>query len=1062
MAERTQPLCEKITGAAKLHSNPASLLAKPENLSATSSGVCLSSVDSTQSDSQTNLLGRSLSDLSSFTPEPSLFGSFYNSHTSRNPESGLSEADNSLTEIELISLTANRPTPRYRLRVDPCTAFLGYNHQDFSGARKATKRLKSILPLSFGGLTTIPSVDNLHDLVLKKSSACPDTSVGFGETDEESELEDEESSLSFSSEQIEGILDYFLLCGLRVSQMAHTYEDLEAITHLLEEEGGGGELGINAKYAFLIELRWRCFRNDKPQVRFFYAKEIQAVRMDSSPASVPFIHSRTRELIRSRTSRLFLSISLARAQKQNDLELAAKIGKNLLDKNHELERRLSEAEKKLTSTEDTISQLQHDLNIRDNLLQIYSRDHQDDDRTSLSSGLISPVPVAGLISDSGDRFSLSSVSCAYLNQKLRELEEENYVLREELAAENEMLVNRLQESQTSQQRLITELGQMRDKYDECLSLFNEARSADISQFSNPPIRFFLHPPPLLLFKSEVRLLRKRSRRAHLRFGYTPSQCATGVYPINSTPCPNDQGQSDGSSSSLDIATGSEIAENSLASDLARTAAKDCAINNVSRLFRAMDQARQVHEQIECGCARPSSSGKYSEYGPEDNVSSSGCFSGSEPSEKPSRGTHSHTPCSRARIVDTSSHDVCSSPLTMAGVNDETLKRHSWFGSPIIHDDCVNPRRAGPHGELTLQNSLDDNLLLSDSPHIPSSDPSTVYAQSYARLPQRLKLIKPLDGSEVLQQWQRLATPSFTRALFDAPLPGVRGRAGVATIADRRAMSVGAGPWSATDRSTSVQRRDLRNGESGHDNLSQDDQHRFGVGLPSHIMCDGIRSRSLEHLQASTRKFRVPAVTGYPAVGRHPVLGDHPIGRLDRISQPETTGLSSPFSLTSLVSALLPFSLSSNNQPVTDSQIDRLTTCEPLPGALKTKNLSCGSAPETEPIRIRPRSPPGSRGLLEVSRIDAETNSVQRVVSATARPNSPSSTISLPGAQPPPASISAQTFIRPSYARTVRNTNLSEITEESGSPPKLSDNTGASQDENDSSPGETSTRCTNGN
>ncbi|TPP60959.1 hypothetical protein FGIG_06229 [Fasciola gigantica] len=194
---------------AKLPSNPASLLTKPENLSATSSGVCLSSVDSTQSDSQTNFLGRSLSDLSSFTPEPSLFGSFYNSHTSRNPESGLSEADNSLTEIELISLTANRPTPRYRLRVDPCTAFLGYNHQDFSGARKATKRLKSILPLSFGGLTTIPSVDNLHDLVLKKSSACPDTSVGFGETDEESELEDEESSLSFSSEQIEGILDYF-------------------------------------------------------------------------------------------------------------------------------------------------------------------------------------------------------------------------------------------------------------------------------------------------------------------------------------------------------------------------------------------------------------------------------------------------------------------------------------------------------------------------------------------------------------------------------------------------------------------------------------------------------------------------------------------------------------------------------------------------------------------------------------------------------------------------------------------------------------------------------------
>ncbi|VDP87049.1 unnamed protein product [Echinostoma caproni] len=145
-----------------------------------------------------------------------------------------------------------------------------------------------------------------------------------------------------------------VLCGLRVSQMAHTYEDLEAITHLLEE-------------------------------------------------------------------------------KQNDLELAAKIGKNLLDKNHELERRLSDAEKKLISTEDTISQLRHDLTIRDNLLQIYSRDHQEDDRTSISSGWMSPVPPTGAVSDSTEGFSLASVNFSQLHQKLRELEEENFVLREEVS-----------------------------------------------------------------------------------------------------------------------------------------------------------------------------------------------------------------------------------------------------------------------------------------------------------------------------------------------------------------------------------------------------------------------------------------------------------------------------------------------------------------------------------------------------------------------------------------------------------------------------------------------------
>lgn len=167
-------------------------------------------MDSAQSDSQTDCFGRSLSDLSSLTPEPSLFGSFYNTQTSHDlaADPGVSEADNPLAEIELVSLTGNKSTPRYRLRVDPCTAFLGYSHQDFTGARKATKRLKSILPFFPGGLTTIPSEDNLNDLESKKSGAFSDASIGNVETDEESELEND-GSLSFSSEQIEAILDYF-------------------------------------------------------------------------------------------------------------------------------------------------------------------------------------------------------------------------------------------------------------------------------------------------------------------------------------------------------------------------------------------------------------------------------------------------------------------------------------------------------------------------------------------------------------------------------------------------------------------------------------------------------------------------------------------------------------------------------------------------------------------------------------------------------------------------------------------------------------------------------------
>ncbi|KAF6767835.1 hypothetical protein AHF37_11772 [Paragonimus kellicotti] len=55
----------------------------------------------------------------------------------------------------------------------------------------------------------------------------------------------------------------------------------------------------------------------------------------------------------------------------------------------------------------------------------------------------------------------------------RGLDLENRV--KQLAAENEMLVNRLNESQTAQHSLSNELVRLRDKYDECVTLYNDAR-----------------------------------------------------------------------------------------------------------------------------------------------------------------------------------------------------------------------------------------------------------------------------------------------------------------------------------------------------------------------------------------------------------------------------------------------------------------------------------------------------------------------------------------------------------------------------------------------------------
>ncbi|CAH8454442.1 unnamed protein product [Dicrocoelium dendriticum] len=952
-------------------------------LSGNTSGICsFLSTNLTAVGQNTPALSRS--DYSFSEAEPSLFDSLYSSqytsegHPSREP----------LAEIELVSII--QPTiriPRYRLRVDPCTAFIGYKHKDFSGARRATHCLYRAHPLPTrpSDLTTIPSEEDLSGSVREEDHL---RCISSSSTPEPILSSDEEQTPELTTEQIERTLDYFLLCGLRVSQMTRTYEDLDAITHLLEE-------------------------------------------------------------------------------KQNDLELAAKIGKTLLDKNQDLERRLSEAERKLILTEDTVNQLRHTLSIKDSLLQIYSRDHQDDsvdDHTTISSGYMSPLLAVGHTSDSTEGFSLASVNFTHLNRKVRELEEENFVLREErnrlnatadqldehesalirdcarqlvsanmhirtlsdelsrrsdaflnqqsevtrlltrgldlenkvkqLSSENDMLSSRLNESQLAQQRLSNELCQLRDKYDECMSLFTEARA-------------------------EIRALRKRSRRAYLRSGCTFSPYSvTGSNSSASTPtvfhplpCAFDQTAippssfsstqpdvSEGSSSSPDpTAQHSSLDGCSLASDIAWTARKEHEATNVDRLLRAMNQAHCAHDPN----ARAVTLMPPREYGPDDTVSSSGFVSGSEPSELVPHSTLGDNSRSRehhllSAIPNTTCDDAFSDQLP-----DEQLKRHSWFGG-----DSTTYGRKTSFGirAATHHNSLEETIL--------PSDPSLLYGLSSFRSPQRLQLVKPLDGSEVLQQWQRLATPSFTRALFEAPLPGVQSRAGVPQSVDvstptqpqvQHSQSQ-SGPIYSTPLRSISSSCPAQDGNSHAGTLSfpsNESSSRFGANLPAHLTVDRIRCRSLESLRPSAHNLS----HRFDAKGhRNP-------------SEASVTSASSPFSISALVSAFLPFSLSFRNSSSENHSF--------VPS--DDKQLS------SEPVRIRPRSPLCSRGLLDVAKIGSDpSTSLQRVT--TALQSSPSASTNLPSARPPPNPPSLYT--RPPPPRTIRTSSLSGILEESGSPPKL--------------------------
>uniref|UniRef100_A0A8C3ANZ5 Trafficking kinesin protein 1 n=1 Tax=Cyclopterus lumpus TaxID=8103 RepID=A0A8C3ANZ5_CYCLU len=146
-----------------------------------------------------------------------------------------------------------------------------------------------------------------------------------------------DARLDLTTEQIEETLKYFLLCADRVGQMTKTYNDIDAVTRLLEE-------------------------------------------------------------------------------KERDLELAARIGQSLLKKNRRLTEQNDYLEERVAQITEEVAQLHHELNLKDELLQFYTNAAEESEDESSSSPTSSKVETA---------FG------GTLQKKLKELEEENLSLRSE-------------------------------------------------------------------------------------------------------------------------------------------------------------------------------------------------------------------------------------------------------------------------------------------------------------------------------------------------------------------------------------------------------------------------------------------------------------------------------------------------------------------------------------------------------------------------------------------------------------------------------------------------------
>ncbi|XP_019364453.1 PREDICTED: trafficking kinesin-binding protein 1 isoform X5 [Gavialis gangeticus] len=110
-------------------------------------------------------------------------------------------------------------------------------------------------------------------------------------------------------------------------------------------------------------------------------------------------------------------------EKERDLELAARIGQSLLKKNKTLTERNELLEEQVEHIREEVSQLRHELSMKDELLQFYTSAAEESEPESICT---TPLKRNESSSSVQNYFHLDS-----LQKKLKDLEEENVVLRSE-------------------------------------------------------------------------------------------------------------------------------------------------------------------------------------------------------------------------------------------------------------------------------------------------------------------------------------------------------------------------------------------------------------------------------------------------------------------------------------------------------------------------------------------------------------------------------------------------------------------------------------------------------
>ncbi|XP_035660985.1 trafficking kinesin-binding protein 1-like isoform X21 [Branchiostoma floridae] len=476
------------------------------------------------------------------------------------------------------------------------------------------------------------------------------------------------------------------------------------------------------------------------------------------------------------------------SQKERDLELAAKIGQSLLERNRLLSQKNDYLEEQLQIVSERNNQLQHELQLKEDLLQIYTQEESlsetDSSCTSpatrhdrtllLPSGLVNIDALhkkiqtleeenlhirseaaklktetvdyeeqeAKLVSDCVKELKEANTQIKQLTEELVRKNEDNARFQEEStsylaqtidlnkklkksALENEELQQHLRVAKETQQELTEELRDLEEKYQEVMGMLHEAQA-------------------------EAKTMRKKTQPSSSTkrpYGST----LPGMFPLDSL------------ASEIEHTMRQQIGDG-----FEGPSPKDQRTNTK----RVMDTVRYIRRKPPPGKPIPGSNTTTTMTSMSNSpLCTNTIGSGSSYTSSPPSENYGADDDENSNVTGTDTTSSKSSNLGRPGIpgsNDlETALRRLSLRREAenIFRDRQRERRISECRESDISETStpdESDSIMSTGSHLSFLSRGSSFSRPY--IPEKLQIVKPMEGSMTLHQWQRLATPNLAGVL----------------------------------------------------------------------------------------------------------------------------------------------------------------------------------------------------------------------------------------------------------------------------------------------------------